>query len=180
MTTQTRLFEREFPKRPGRYDEAVTKKVAQALLDDVAEWADSADDKDRILADLTKILGDSFDDDGYAISKDMERRGYSPDADLVEILDRASVERYSAHKEVMADWVRANDLTLSIPVGAAVSVKMGGKDHVGQIRDRDPATAQYAVFIPALGHVRSGVGTHGVIVGFEEVTETKEGASHAG
>lgn len=169
--TQTRLFAKEYPQRPGRSDDAISKRAAELLLPAVQEWLGEEAD-DRTLPELIKAT--RIYDEGYEIARALEMRGYSPDAELVEILDDMSYCRYQAHEEAVKDWVKAHDLSLDLSVGTAVSIVVNGKFHTGEIRDRKEATAQYTVMVPALGHVRDGLGTHGLIVGFEQVTRISQ------
>lgn len=178
LPVQTRLFAKEYPKRPGRHEEAITKRAVEMLLPEVRNWlGDEADE--RILTDLIDAAKYG-NDEGYELARSLERRGYSPDAELVEILDSMTLCRYEAHKKAVAAWVRAHDLRLDLAIGSPVSLVVSGKNQVGEIRDLRPETAEYVVFIESLGHVRSGVGPQGVIVGFEGVAAvvTKK-ADHA-
>jgi hypothetical protein len=167
--TQTRLFASEWPKRPDRFSDSVAKRAAESLCKEVRQWlGDDAGSNEEIVADLVHAMR-YVCDDGYEISRRLEGRGYSPDSELVDILDSAGHHKYLAHKEDVKEWVLANDLKLDLPLGTRVSVEMGGKTHIGEIRDRYEDTVQYSVFIAELGHVREGAGTHGVILGFEKV-----------
>src|SRR6267154_1557943 len=106
---QRRLFTNEYPKRPGYFDEIVTKRAAEFLLPYVVEWlGDEAND--RVLPNLIEAM--RYCDEGYELAKALEHRGWSPDSELVEILDNAAHKRYEAHNEVMATWVKSHDLKL--------------------------------------------------------------------
>jgi hypothetical protein len=174
--TQTRLFADEYPQRPGRYEDEISKRAAELLLPAVQRWLGSEADE-RTLPELIKAT--RIYDEGYEIARALELRGYSPDAELVEILDGMFLFRLQAHEEAVKNWVKAHDLRLDLAPGAAVSIVVNGKPHIGEIRSRNEATAEYTVMVPTLGHVRDGTGTNGLIVGFEKVTRISQAATVA-
>lgn len=166
---QTRMFANEFPARPKFFTDSIAKRTAELLLPEVRRWlGNEAGTDNEIVADLVDAINYGLDD-GYEIAKRLERRGYSPDTDLCDVLDSVGHHQHKAHKEEVMEWVRAHDLKLDLPVGASVSVEVEGKQRTGEIRDHYTETAEYSVFIAELGHVRKGIGTHGVILGFEKV-----------
>lgn len=166
MNIQQRLFENEFPNRPKDIGGSVIRRTAELLLSDIQKWANNK--SDSILANIIEALG--FGGlDGYELARNLERRGWFPDAELVEILDNAISRQHQAHREEVEAWVRAHDLRIDLRHGAKVEITVRGSVHIGEIVDLHPKTMQYTVFVGALGHVRSGTGTHGLILGFEEV-----------
>lgn len=166
--TQTRLFAKEFPRRPRSRDEAIERRALELLIPDVTKWLDG-DGGAHLAADLAQAIRYG-NDDGYSIAQEMDRAGYSPDAKLVEILDGISNHRYQALKEAQRECVKDHDLRLSIAVGDPVLVVAMGKEQTGEVTSHHADSAEYTVFIPALGHVQEGLGTKGMVYGFEDVT----------
>lgn len=163
MTVQTRLFAGEYPKRPAFNSASVTKRTAERLLPKFQEWLDG-DTSGSNLADLTRAL-ESGDLDGYDLAEKLKRKGYSPDAELVEILNEAMYQKSEAHREEVEDWVRAHDLKLDLAVGTKVEISHKGQKHFGEIGGLYEKTAQYIVTVKELGHAKNC----GLILGFEEV-----------
>jgi hypothetical protein len=162
------MFPSEFPQRPKYHDEDVLKCAAELLTEEVVGWSNGQEPHEQVLADLIEAL--SFGKtDGYELANKLQRKGWTPDAQLVEILDTADYRRSQAHKEAVMAWVKAHDLKLQLQMGAVVSIEHDGKMYQGEIVNLNHEVAQYTVFVKELGHVRSGMGIHGLIFGFEDV-----------
>jgi len=102
----------EVPKRPDRNGDDIRKEVAKALFPKVAQWLKSAGDdvvEEEIIADLEKALkwGDK---DGYELAKDLDGQSWTPDSELVNMLDEASGIRYSLHQKACEKWVIENNI----------------------------------------------------------------------
>lgn len=167
MTIQTRLFTGEYPARPKRGDAAVIDRAARELLPDVMQWLDGEGEEERTYQDLRKVLDRAFEYDGYDLAQEMDRLGYESDAELVEILDGGGIN--DAHRAVVEEWVRAHDLRLSLPIGTQVIARLYQRTVTGEVTALHPKTAEYTVMVPSEGHVKTGPGTHGYFVGFENV-----------
>lgn len=159
------------PKRPSRTDKAITKQVAEKLLPAFAQWMKTDDatvDQDDLLNDLIKAL--DYDDDGYEIARNLDHSGYSPDAELVGILDAAGGYRRNIHGEACKAWVATNNLQ---PIPLDTRVRWPGSKPaagVGIITNNHP-DGRSTVSFPSLGHTRSS----GYVVEWEElkiVTDT--------
>lgn len=149
--------------RPEFHSASVIKRTAERLLPKFQEWLDGETSGSN-LADLTRAL-ESGDLDGYDIAESLKRKGYSPNAELVEILDDALYQKGESHREEVEEWVRANDLKLDLAIGAKVEIVHRGQKHVGEIGGLHEKTAEYVVTIRALGHAPRC----GLILGFEKV-----------
>jgi hypothetical protein len=170
------------PPRPTRYDPRVISAAIDKLAPNVLDWADDPSvELEDVTSDLTKAMKSvPFRDDGYTIAKAMEDQcGYSPDAQLVEILDRAGWEMYDAHKALEREWVTDWDIKLKHAVGDAVKFEMNRQAYEGVICETDPALAEYTVSVPDEGHIghlpkpdRPGMGgTTGYVVKAEWVKD---------
>jgi len=168
MKTQT-------PNRPGYADPEVLHCAARLLAPEVAGALDVPLD-DELIEDLAK----AWDQEGYQFARRLERTtGITPDADLVETLDASSLHRWTAHRMYCAAWVRDDQITTNLEVGDKVRVldhELGLDSHprfeshwIGEVTSIDQIHAEATVYLPAVGHVRSGLGSHGRILPWEQL-----------
>lgn len=154
------------PKRPTLHDPEVIAAAARKLAPAVKQWVeDLAEKLAQIEADLREAI--KFDDDGYAIARELDSQ-YYPDARLVEILDQAYGAKTDALRALERDWVQANQLQ-PIPLETKVRWQKKPAAGVGIVIGNDDA-GHSTVMFPSLGHVREGVGRHGYIANWEELT----------
>lgn len=162
-------------ERPSRYAPEISTKTAAILFPKVLRWLEEAapvpvEEHEAILGDIEKAI--QHDDDGFQIAKELEFAGYTPDSSLVEILDDAGFARDDAHRVVVEQWVKENDIKPTRAIGDRVRVKIGWKEIVeGEITAIHEARAMYTVFCESKGHVRSGIGSHGFFVPYESVSD---------
>ena len=163
------------PVRPNRFHPDVAAEVAKRLLDPVARSLCAKDaERPEILEQLADVLTGCSDWDGYSLAVNLDRRFcWDPDAELVEILDGASGIQWDVYRKRLKAWVKENGITTELKVGDKVKTDRSG-EHVGEIVSVDPEVATATIFVAKLGHVRSGVGTHGVIVGYEQCEKVPE------
>lgn len=153
-------------KRPTLHDPEVIAAAARKLAPAVKEWVeDSAVTLAEIEADLREAI--KFYDDGYAIARELDSQ-YYPDARLVDILDEAFGAKTDALRALERDWVQANQLQ-PIPLETKVRWQKKPAAGVGIVVNSYPE-GKATVMFPSLGHVREGVGCHGFIVNWEELT----------
>ncbi len=152
------------PKRPTLRDAAVIDRAAEAMWPRIQAW-DGHDPLRDDKADLRKAL--RWNTDGFKLARDLD--AWCPDAALVEILDGAAFALFDALNEETKAWVAANGIAASLPVGAKVSFVDSGKTQTGEVTRVHSDVAKYTVFCEALGHVRSGTGTHGFVLAVEDV-----------
>ena len=167
-------------KRPHRNDSATLKKAALAIFPKVVEWLKGNDDyfetdNDYLLED---IVNASFGEtDAYQIAKNLDANGWSPDAELVDILDTIFTEQYHAREAAEKQWVKDNGLQ-----APNLQSKVTCKGHEPKV----PSTAigiviqnfesgKSSVYFESLGHVKTGIGTNGTLLPWEDLTvvETK-------
>lgn len=157
-------------KRPSRLDDSVRAAAAKKLAPEVLRWAKSAGDDLLLLedveADLTKVLG--YSTNGYELAKDLEDSHYSPNTELVEILDNAFVHLRQAHTEACIQWLENNPMP-SPEIGSQVTHSKTPDAGIGTIVSNSPE-GKSTVRFPALGHVDKGNnGSHGLILPWEEL-----------
>jgi len=83
-------------------------------------------------------------------------------------MDGVADERYMALTNLVNRWVLQNGISPKYSVGQRVSIKKENKKHEGVIVKVDESVAKYLVRCEDLGHVAKGIGTHGVLIPFEE------------
>jgi len=150
--------------RPTASDPDVIEAAVQRILPAVVQWCRDGNDnsaESEIAADLKAEI--PWADDGYEFCKRLERdHMWECDRELVGILDEANLS--GALREMEKKWVAAYRVFPGKNVGDAVR----WESHPAEITEVHP-DGKYTVCIPALGHVRSGIGTHGRIVEWERI-----------
>jgi hypothetical protein len=150
------------PPRPLRRDTEVVRAAAEKLAPQVLAWCqDETADLAVITADLVKAI--RWNDDGYDIAKSLD--DYSPDAELVEILDAAGMLVTTAWEAACREWVTAHNIT-GPEVGALVSHTRKKDAGLGEVIRNEP-DGRSVVFFPDLGHVKQGTGYLGLYVEWE-------------
>jgi len=162
-----------------KYADIPAKTIAEKLADDVLSWLRGESTREQVVADLEKAI--AYGHDGYDIAKYLDQFcSWGVDSQLVEILDNAFSVRSQLHDNAVQEWVLACSIKPALPVGAKVKVKnRAAKSNVvdGEVVSINEKRGTYTVFIEALGHVRKGMGTTGIILTFEEVEmQTAESA----
>jgi DNA-binding transcriptional MocR family regulator len=113
------------PPRPKEDDEAVVKESFRRLAKQVIEWSEEEDDD---LDEVAELLEDCEDDDGYQFARNLERdHGYSPDSELVEILDGYLGCLHSAHMAAVAKWREVNRVSAEEDLEIQAREKSGEK-----------------------------------------------------
>ena len=156
------------PARPKRSDDSIISAAAKRLAIEVKQWLNDESTLEEIEADLVKAI--KYDSDGYDIARRLDGQ-YSPDAALVEILDNAGHYKSSAQTKAETEWVNANNITPPA-IGSKVSYKQHGYDGKtisGEVTENHK-DGKSTIFCASLGHVKSGIGTHGHIVEWERLT----------
>lgn len=165
--------------RPDGHHEIVKRIVVERIMPEILAWLDEESEPDReaLAGDLMKVV--SGWDDGFEIAKKLERRfHWDGNSSLVDILD--GLDFYGAHGAALIRWIEENGIVPRLEVGAQVKVhRTDAAIHDGEIRAIDAKRGTYTVMIPALGHVREGLGTHGSILDWDEVEALNPEAAHA-
>lgn len=153
--------------RPGRRSQDCLIRVATALKADLETWTGGSI-SDSYLEELAKILGLSHSWDAYALAKEMERAGYAPDENLVDILEGISGLAFEAQRLLAAEWVRTSNLKPAFHLGQTVRFQRHQRFYLGEITNINLKEASYTIFVESEGHVREGMGCHGWILNFED------------
>ena len=162
--------------RPKRTDDDVIAQAAEKLADELMRWANETENRAGYVEDARKVIGKCTYHNSYELAKDLEFKGYTPDTELVEILEGASLHLYVSHRKAVAAWVQAEGITSPVCIGDTVSFERRGKRIAGEVTRIEEHTAQVIVCCPDFGHVREGLGTHGIYVNYEDIqTITEQG-----
>lgn len=156
--------------RPKYSDPLVVAIAAERMCDRLMKWAAAnEDEREQYLGDLKEVLEGAAYRDGYELAKAFDRKGYSADSELVDLMESSFFTIRTALAECMACWVVDNNVTPPYPLDAPVRVKHKGAIVEGTIVTIYDKMAECSVYCPSLGHVREGTGTHGIIVQYEQL-----------
>jgi hypothetical protein len=164
------------PPRPKLFDAEVearhVKLIEPSIKKLLAESSHSPeDDLDSVVKDVARAM--RYASDGYQVGKRLEECGWDVDASLVATLDSLVSQRSEALAHLESQWVRENGVTVPFSIGNAVRIvsKDSSKSHgqVGEVTKVYPKHARVLVRVEALGHVREGNGTHGLVLNVEDV-----------
>ena len=141
----------ERPKHytPEMYDTAAAK-VARSIVD---AYGDRYGEEDDLAACIRKVIPGNHRD-GYQMARALDDEFaclIDPDRDLVEELDNASHELYTALKAAVRAWVAEQGIKPKLAQGDKVMVTLEGTTWDGIIGKVDPKVAEYVVSRPAKG-----------------------------
>lgn len=156
--------------RPTRSDEDVLAVAILALVPQIERWAQATFTTEQI-AECRDLLrtGLLWSDDGYQFARKFESSGWTPDSELVDILDNADTELYRALRAAEEVWLVETRTRPRFGIGAKVvfpkeQLDAGAEGEISEINEK---AGTYTVFAPTLGHVREGLGTRGRIFTWE-------------
>lgn len=160
---------RSTPPRPKRNDPEIIKAAAKGLAVKVLEWLKAGGDEieaSEVEEDLVSVM--AYNRDGYELAKALDRKGWAPDDELVEILRESEWLKLEAHDKAQIEWVKSVGLAAP-PVGATVRFEHQGQTVTGEIT-RNDTHGKSTVCCPSLGHVKEGPGTLGLVIEWERLT----------
>lgn len=170
-------------KRPSLTDDKYFELLADKLAPEVVKWFEQNGDVvdvSEVKEELTCVLSNVFIDcDGYKVAKELEQSfSYDADSELVAILSE-NINFYSSDvlSQMTKKWAEDNNVKIELKIGDTVKVKCHSRkndkleEFVGEIVNVYEDSAKYSVYIEELGHVRRGIGTHGMIVNCEDVVK---------
>ncbi|MBD8088725.1 hypothetical protein IFT48_01950 [Pseudomonas fluorescens] len=148
-------------KRPTRHDEATYERAAKNFLALLAQPEESSDS-------MVKIGSALSERDTFSRARELADEGFDISDDVMQILlDNDFCG--DAQAELVAQWVTGSNVKPRRKEGDQVSISHKGEKVKGEITQIQSKSATYVVFVPSLGHVKTGIGTHGLIIPFEEV-----------
>lgn len=158
------------PPRPKRFSEGVLEDTVSRIMPSIMKWYGDADadEEDEIRSDVKSVL--EFEDDSYELTKELEDSlHWSVDRKLIDVLDEVGQYRDAAHKDAVYAWVVQNCVTPKIALEQEVQFRFRGKSVTGIVTQIYENEAAYCVLSKELGHVRTGIGVHGLILPYEDV-----------
>lgn len=153
----------ETAQRPSKEDKQVLEAIADVLVPKVKEWFQKEESDDSgVREDIIEMLEGSSHEDGYERARYLERYCYwSPDSELVEILDSVSHMVYNCHRKIVVKWAEDNSIKPAHMIGDEII--FGRDNEKGTIVGiRDDATY---LIKPEIEHEFNGM----PIVNFEDV-----------
>ncbi len=155
--------------RPGYNAPEVLISVVNKLLPDVMAWGKFGEDESEQIAKDLMAAFKHEDQDGYRLARYLEKyASWDSDSELSEILECGDF--YRCHKDAILEWIKDNEIKPLFEAGRQVSVKERRNTEMltGTIRNLTD-DGMYSVMVPSLGHVESGLGTHGLLFPWEDV-----------
>lgn len=162
-------------KRPSTLDKAVIADAVKGILDDVLAWLESdegAGADERVEVERQLVDAAEYACDGFDIAYRLKSHHYwTPDAELVEILDGFDLNLIRCRDRHITEWVKRNNITVDYAIGDLVKFKYPdqAKYTGGEVTRIDTDHAVVHVFCESLGHVRTGVGTYGRLIPVEMI-----------
>jgi hypothetical protein len=155
-------------ERPNRSHPSIRAKAIDQMTKDVMAYLRNQGHDDENEEDIARQLREAFwvREDGYHAAKELDEQfHWSPDAELVEVLDSFGHYMYLAHDDAIKAWVKEYDIKAPLAVGTLVEAEWGGETIRGKIIDVRAETAQYTVQRP------EDTAKGGAIVNFEDTRE---------
>lgn len=118
--------------RPSTRDQAIMEAAARAVAESlVKHGCFEESEQDDIARDILREIRCS---DGYELARALDRsHGWSPTAEMVEILDTLSYELAAAHSRAQAEWAKQVSIEPPLPIGARVVLKGFRATEAGEI-----------------------------------------------
>ena len=137
-----------------KWNDEMTKELSVIIGKKVNEWCKNETDLEDCIETCEIIFKWSRHDNGYELAKRFEDEGFSPDVELVEILDDYVSHSVNKIKENhIRSWVKDNNLKLKYEVGQFVSAKTFFRGEInGEIMKVYPDTLQYGIWYESMGY----------------------------
>lgn len=137
-----------FGKSPRpRFNDAMRSELAGKLGKSVFEWCNGETPLAACIEDCEEILKWNINAEAFELAKELEKEGYSPDLELVEILDSVWLLQNDLVDKAERRWVIEDDIKPVFVVGQRVIVLSVGKKVSGEISGIYPETAKYKVSV---------------------------------
>lgn len=162
-------------QRPGYRTKSILDCAAHELANGMPEIPGGPESLVAAIADALAQEAPLFD--AYRITRALEdNHGWACDRDTVSTFDDAGHVVARLVLEATANWVARCAIKPRLKVGDPVKIDTKGSRALkgpcdGEIIAIDEQHATYTVMVPVLGHVRTGCGTHGLIVPYEQLHE---------
>ena len=156
-----------FGKEPRpTFNDEMKSELAKVIGKEVFEWCNGETPLEDCIEDTKNILRYNINGNGFEIAKDYDDKGYSPDAELVEILDDVCYKASTILEAAVKKWVVEDKIEPQLEIGTLCVVKYGRKTLEGIIDGYKKETAQYKVVIESEGMTTSG--SQRAIINYED------------
>lgn len=129
------------------FNDEIRLELAKQIGKEIFEWCNGETPLEDCVSDCNDIFKWHVSENGYVLAKEFEDRWYSPDANLVEILDSVWSEQNELIRQAVKKWVIEDDIKPQFEIGKSVIVQYGLKKVEGIITDIYSETAEYIVAI---------------------------------
>jgi hypothetical protein len=162
-------------QRPNYDDEQINGAVAQDLAKLFPESISQGAPCDLEESLRLALQEEAPEYDAYKLAQELDRsHGWNCCTQDVHVLEGAFARAHGYLCKAIALWVKQNAIVARYQIGDLVRITAPDAqrkrcEHDGEVIAVDADQATYTVMIAALGHVRKGVGTHGLIVPYEQL-----------
>lgn len=172
MKASNSLWGEAVRKRPTDRDEAVRERAVALMIAAIKDECSDVE-TDGIEDDIRDALDEGSS--GFRRAQLLERCGWEIDDELLDVLRRDT--GYDALEQEITAWVQAEGIQPTLAIGAKVTLKTEhfrtqqpvAEDVVAEVTRIDAKRATYTLYVEAFGHVRDGLGVHGVVLPYERV-----------
>jgi len=147
--------------------------LSEEIGKEICQWNSDGTSLANCVEDARDILKRNHYQNGYDLAKEFEDKGYSPDAQLVEILDSVDYSKIALVTKSVKKWVIEDKIEPPFEILTKVIVQYGHKKVEGTITNFHKETAEYLVCIESEGHSIDG-STRAVIKYENAETQTEQ------
>jgi len=162
----------KWPRRYEDFDDNARWRIRDAVCARLADIECAEVDGEDYAEIAEELIKWHSHHDGYEIAKLLEDyHGWKISVSVVEDLDSLPNIINNAVRAEIANWSKANNIRLTCKIGDRVAWldRWNHKAYSGDIVGIDGEHGEVTVFCEALGHVRTGVGSHGRILSVEQI-----------
>lgn len=135
------------------WNDSMTRELSEIIGKELNEWCNNETELEDCVETCEEIFKWSRNDNGYEFAKKFEDEGFSPDSQLVEILDGVTYHVSNIKQKAIKKWVSENNLELKYEVGQIVLVNLVRIGQVEcEIMKLYPETLQYGLWHESLGY----------------------------
>lgn len=152
--------------RPTQDSPEVKEKVINEIVPELSRWLGEEINED-ILDVLYKVV-DSYKDP-YDIAKGLDNYyHWDSNKKLIDIFDNMNF--YKFHTKAVEAWIRDNNIKPQYKKTDIIDITIKNPKYTGKAEILDiNENGKYVLHIAELGHVKTGIGTHGILVDWEKI-----------
>lgn len=148
-------------KRPSRHDTDTYALAGEAFLKKIS-WGEQSRDEN---INIGRALSESH---AFERARELADQGFDINDDVMQtLLDGSFIDE--ALDALISEWVVKANVRPLRKLGDKVAVDRQGERLDGEVTGIDEKSAKYKIHVPALGHVKAGLGTHGLVIEFEKI-----------